>query len=53
MSKFNLGMSQASLAVAVAATPVFSSYHRDDDSGDRMTILCATKGPRFDWVLKM
>ena len=53
MSKFNLGMSQASLAVAVAATPVCSSYHRDDDSGDRMSILSATKGPRLDSVLKM
>lgn len=57
MSKFNLGMSQASSkicrAVAVAATPVCSSYYRDDDSGDRMSILSATKGPRLDSVLKM
>jgi hypothetical protein len=43
MSKFNLGKSRASSkispAVAVAATPVRSSYYRDDDSGDRMSIL--------------
>jgi len=57
MSKFNLGMSRASskicLAVAMAATPVCSSYHRDDDSGDRVSILSVTKGRRLDSVLKM
>jgi len=55
MLKFNLGMLEGSskfcLAVAVAATPVCSSYYRDDDGGDRMSMLLFPKGPQLDSVV--